>query len=244
MVAQTLFSTLDQNLRKIMRSDEPFGGVSILAVGDFCQLPPIMGGPVYSLPSTKSLKAFAPNMWPEKFKIYELKEIIRQSRDPIFAAILNRVREGKQTTEDCDELEKLNETDVTNWPLKDALKLYPTNHLAGLENKKAINELGSEQHTIIAKDSPRPISPLLSIHHTGNLPQSLIIFLGARFLLTVNLNIEDHLVNGSIGTIRYIQQSSSLLNTNIFIKIDDPVAGNLLKSTNNPMLKKFSANTC
>ena len=73
MVAQTLFSTLDQNLRKIMRSDEPFGGVSILAVGDFCQLPPIMGGPVYSIPSTKSLEVFAPNMWTENFKIYERK---------------------------------------------------------------------------------------------------------------------------------------------------------------------------
>ena len=84
-----------------MKKDEPFGGVSILAVGDFCQ-----------------------------FKIFELNEIMQQIQIPIFASISNRVREAKQTSSDCDELEKLNETDTSNWSYK-AVKLYPTNGLAG-----------------------------------------------------------------------------------------------------------------
>ena len=106
MVSLKLFNRLDQHLRLIMNQDVPFGGVSILAVGDFCQLPPVKHQlPVYALSSKNSLEALGPNVWADNFKIYELKEIMRQSQDPVFAAILNRARLGENTDADFIELE-------------------------------------------------------------------------------------------------------------------------------------------
>lgn len=44
MVRADLVDAIDRRLREARRSNEPFGGVSILMVGDPCQLPPIVKG--------------------------------------------------------------------------------------------------------------------------------------------------------------------------------------------------------
>ena len=123
----------------------------------------------------------------------------------------------------------MNETDISEWP-EEAVQLYPTNSLAGKANIESINKLNEVQRTIQAKDSPRPIPERYTLHETGNLPHFLTICVGARFMLTVNLDIDDRLVNGTIGTIRYIKTSTSLINTTIYIEFEDPLAGNKLKS--------------
>ena len=49
-------------------------------------------------------------------------------------------------------------------------------------------------------------------------------------MLTVNLKTEDHLINGSLGTIRHIHMSSRHpLNGTIYLEFDDPTAGDTLK---------------
>ena len=51
-----------------------------------------------------------------EFQLHELVEIVRQSSDPEFAAILNRVREGKQTDDDLTKIVELENTVTSNWP--------------------------------------------------------------------------------------------------------------------------------
>ena len=42
----------------------------------------------------------APNLWQDYFKMFELKEIMRQRESKVFAEILNRLREGNHTADD------------------------------------------------------------------------------------------------------------------------------------------------
>ena len=49
---------------------------------------------------------------------------------------------------------------------------------------------------------------------------------GARVMLTTNIDIEDRLINGLIGTVRKIQfESSAMTPSKIYIAFDDPKAG-------------------
>ena len=55
----------------------------------------------------------------------------------------------------------------------------------------------------------------------------MTICIGARFMLTINLDTEDHLIHGSMGTIKHMHRdSANPLNGTIYIQFDDQVAGN------------------
>ena len=90
MIGRETFGHLDLALKAIMQNLSPFGGVSLLVVGDFLQLPPVNQKVVFMKPSKGSYRSFNGWLW-EKFQLHELVEIVRQSSDPDFAQLLNRV---------------------------------------------------------------------------------------------------------------------------------------------------------
>ena len=73
-----------------MQNSSPFGGVSLLVVVDFLQLPPVNQKGVFMRPSKGSYRSFSEWLW-EKFQLHKLVKIVRQSNDPDFAQLLNRV---------------------------------------------------------------------------------------------------------------------------------------------------------
>ena len=229
MIGRDTFECLDRNLQAIMNSNEDFGGVSILAVGDFLQLPPVGQKPIFEDPDDLTYESLSGNRWKTKFKLYELTQIVRQVSDPEFAGILSRIREGKQTDDDCAEIEKLHYTDTSQWP-NDPIKLFTENKKAGLSNKESIANIGNQVYTIRSKDKGN-IPENASLNQTGNLPNEISICVGARFMLTVNIDTEDHLINGSLGTIEHIDtRACNPLQWIIYIHFDDEVAGNRRKS--------------
>lgn len=103
--AQTLIN-IHKRLKEIkdeMSEDVPFGGVSVLAVGDLLQLPPVGDSPVFAFPNNP-MHRLSMSPWEKHFQYIELTEVQRQRGDPLFADILNRVRAGNQTTEDISVL--------------------------------------------------------------------------------------------------------------------------------------------
>ena len=48
-------------------------------------------------------------------------------------------------------------------------------------------------------------------------------------MLTDNISVSDRLINGSIATVRNFDKSSTSLGSTIYVKFDDPKAGNSLK---------------
>ena len=66
----------------------------------------------------------------------------------------------------------------------------------------------------------------------SNLPDKLMVFIGARVMFTANINLSDHLINGSTGKIKYMQipTASNNLVGIIYVKFDDIDTGNSLKN--------------
>ena len=48
-------------------------------------------------------------------------------------------------------------------------------------------------------------------------------------MLTDNISVSDRLINGSIGTVKHLGRGSKPLCSTVYVKFDDPKAGNSLK---------------
>ena len=155
MIGRETFGHLDLVLKAIMQNSSPFGGVSLLVVGDFLQFPPVNQKGMFMKPSKGSYRSFNGWLW-EKFQLHELVEIVWQSSDPDFAQLLNRVREGQQTDNDVIQIKALANTDTATWP-DEFVKVYLNNYLAGQENEDCIGKLDSEVVVIKAQDGNKDI---------------------------------------------------------------------------------------
>lgn len=103
MVGQNMFNFINLRLQEIKGCTLPFGGTSIVTVGDLFQLRPVMDNWIFTQ-SNKGYGPLAANLWRDNFKLFELTVIMRQRDDKIFAELLNRIREGNQTEEDMSLL--------------------------------------------------------------------------------------------------------------------------------------------
>ena len=234
MIGKETFNDLNKYLRQIKNTDLEFGGVSILLIGDFSQLPPVNQKTIFSsVTPTDSWLSFC---------LHELHEIVRQSSDPHFAQLLNRLREGNQTHADVEDIKELANTDTSDWP-PDYTKLYVTKALVNNEKEKCMTKLLEDGKTIVvvhAKDSKADLhtgSQMVNIDEntpiskTGNLPRHLKVCVGARVMLTNNMDISDRLINGLMGTVMVIDRlrNNKTASGIIYIKFDDIKAGNKLK---------------
>jgi len=240
MIGEVTFNDLDIRLQKIMNNDKPFGGISIMLIGDLMQLPPVKQKCIFDSVSYNR----------ELFKLHELTEIVRQSTDPEFAEILNRLRENKYTDDDIEAIKLLADTDTSDWPDR-YVELYMYNHLVNRENANALNRLTENENVqlveIRAKDSSKDVKTGsckvtvkedTAISSTGNLPGRLKICVGAKVMLTLNVDIEDKLINGSLGTVRIIDRvRNSKPNGIIYVEFDDEKAGNKLKLNKYPKIR-------
>ena len=98
-----MFNFVNERLQEIMATKKPFGGISIVCIGDLFQLRPVLDGWVFKQPS-KDLAILGPNIWKDHFKLFELTRIMRQRGDQTFAETLNRLREGVHTSQDVQLL--------------------------------------------------------------------------------------------------------------------------------------------
>ena len=246
MISDDTFIDFSVAMQDIMGNDEDFGGVSVIASGDFLQLPPVGKPPVFSDLNEKKAPTYSAldgNLWRKRFKLVELTKIVRQASDPDYASILSRVREGKQNEDDIKAIMDLHNTDTSSWP-EGYIRLYLSNALATTENRKAINAILEPKFTFTAKDLKRDketgvcavhVPKTEPLRNTANLPRELTLCKGTRFMLTINLDQPDKLVNGAIGTIAHISvNSKKLLDSILYVKFDSPKVGNSKKNSKLP----------
>ncbi|VDC05031.1 unnamed protein product [Peniophora sp. CBMAI 1063] len=114
MISATQLTYISKRLKEARSTlpggDLPFGGVNIVATGDFGQLEPVGGRALFhtslvnrldeSAGSTDS-KQFALHgayLWRLFDKVVELKKVVRQQDDPEYGDMLSRIRVGSATT--------------------------------------------------------------------------------------------------------------------------------------------------
>ena len=123
MVSKDVFDYVNLRLQQIKGNRKPFGGMSVLAVGDFYQLPPVGS----DKPLCIADEAVS-GLWAD-FQLVDLTEIMRQRDDRIFAELLNRLRvKGKADPLSADDRALLTQacTEREDGPY-DVLHIFATN---------------------------------------------------------------------------------------------------------------------
>ena len=130
MVGSNMLLEIHKRLQQIkgVSADVTFGGVSILAVGDLYQLPPVGQPWLFATVSDSYAQLYrSGSLWVDEFEMIELSEIMRQRGDTTFAQMLCRVRTSTCTPADIDMLKSREITaDLPNYP-NHALHVYRLN---------------------------------------------------------------------------------------------------------------------
>nr|XP_061819798.1 uncharacterized protein LOC133608527 isoform X1 [Nerophis lumbriciformis] len=226
MVDHHLLAYVHGRLRQIKQTGDfsPFGNVSVVAVGDFYQLPPVKGRPLYTC-------QVGVDLWCHFTKV-ELKTVVRQ-KDSVFSELLNRLRvRSKETPLSQSDVDILKSRETGEQSA--ALHIYPTNMQASEHNLKRLFATCPDYVTIEAQDfiNSRKTGELERVvgHHGKTsytcLAKSLCLAPEARVMLCKNVAVADGLVNGACGTVTYIQfgadEDFPLV---VYVKFDDPKIG-------------------
>lgn len=208
MVYKRLLYYLHERLVQIKRCKKPFGGVTVLAVGDFFQLPPVKQSKNERL--YKENGFYPEDHWLELFKLVELKEVMRQREDVPFAMFLNTLRIRTKGEKLLEETKGMLKSCIREGP-EDALHVYSTNDEVNSFNLTMLKKTSVELVQIDALDYQKDKttgklslreSPILNTKLDG-LSASILFSVNARVMLIRNINVDDGLVNGVMGYISY-----------------------------------------
>jgi len=211
MISYELFRQVDLRLKEIFDNDKPFGGISVILLGDLMQLRPVNGNWIFQQPKVYSAE---PHLW-RLFNIVELKTNMRQSEIDPLLGICNRLRIGELTEEDVELLRQKIITSENDHIFKDAVRIFPTKEQVSEYNHSRIEEMkaqGIEFFEIWAVDiyasgrhtgmsAPASCSSVKT-NRCGGFERSLTLSVGTKVMLLRNLNVSHGLVNGSIGVVR------------------------------------------
>ncbi|XP_053376955.1 uncharacterized protein LOC123529214 [Mercenaria mercenaria] len=241
MVSNSMLNFIDQRLQSLKGTRTPFGGVSIIAVGDLYQLKPVSGDWIFN-DMKHDASALSRNLWKDLFSIFKLTEIMRQKDDLEFAELLNRLRVNALTTEDKTRLKQCQVSRTNdNKYRKNAPHLFAENYFMHIFNEEIIRNMLTEKIVIPCMDAY--VSPKLSKekidyafknlknitdpNQTANLHCSLTVVVDMIYDLTVNIKTEDGLPNGASCVVKLIeyQLETTRRPSIIWVQFDDKIAG-------------------
>lgn len=194
MVDGDLFDKLEAIARQIRNNGRPFGGIQLVITGDFFQLPPV---PDYG----KVAKfAFDAATWTTSIDhTIGLHHVFRQ-KDPIFAGMLNEMREGRLTPTSVRAFQALDRPMDFEDNLA-ATELFPTRNEVEKANASKMSQLVGDVRTFEARDGGTIVDKTQRDKLLSNCmaPETIQLKKGAQVMLIKN--IDESLVNGSLGKV-------------------------------------------
>lgn len=211
MVGATRMAMIDMRCKEATgNSEEPFGGLHVILLGDLKQLPPVKDTPCYS----QSQKLT--NMDKHGLTIYNgfqkkfiLKKCFRQENDS-FLKTLDNISDGHFTLQDYELLATRffhNASEIEKQNFQDALRLFAT--------KAQVKDYNEERMTQLRDPTTNRFVPITKIEAQHNSPTAksgstddsdglekvLYLSRGCDIMLRQNLWTEKGLVNGARGKI-------------------------------------------
>ena len=206
MLSADTLEMVDEVCREILQRREPFGGMQVVLVGDFFQLPPIVSrfggddGRVVRLGEKEggeSPFAFRANVWRRLNPVLCYLTEQHRQEDADFLQILSHVR-GSRVSNDSHTLLRGREVHETKAP-KDIPRLYAHNVDVDKLNEDRLAMIKGDLKEYRMKSQGAP--PLIAALQRGCLsPDVLKLKKGARVMFTKN-NPDGSFVNGTLGEV-------------------------------------------
>lgn len=194
-------------------ADPPFGGIQVIACGDFFQLPPVAASDPALQFSKQKYFAFACDAWKRALgKTVVLRQVHRQS-DRHFVGLLNELRYGIVTHRTMRVLSACRVAGYEAEAYDDGTpvhytKLYAYRAQVDNENTKRLEELPGRAIAYRAKDFvDRPklgglhISAVEQLLKNTTAVERTVLKTGARVLCVKNVDQLAGIVNGTAGTV-------------------------------------------
>ncbi|GAA5220627.1 helix-turn-helix domain-containing protein [Membranihabitans marinus] len=210
MVRADILDAIDYALRFVRRSDQAFGGVQLIVIGDLYQLSPVIKQDIwYQLqPYYRSGYFFDAYSWKKSNPVMiELKHIYRQTNAD-FIAILNRVRVGNPTEED---IQKLNEKYVAQE------EDIPSNHIVLTTHNQKAQQINLTKMRALNTKVMKYKASVKGDFNENAYPVEFVLELkiGAQVMFTRNDSEGGKYFNGKIGEVVDLKKES------VKVKFDD-----------------------
>ena len=203
MLRADVLDAMDQHLKVARKSSRPFGGVQMLLVGDFYQLPPVVRGDEGALLEEAGYAtpyAFSAHCLRDApLAAVQLNEVYRQTNQD-FIALLSSIREQRGVEE---AVTILNTVCLERSLPKRPVLLCATNAVADNYNARGLAALeghGARYTGAFEGEAPRAQGDRFPA------PMELVLKRGARVIFTQN-DSEGRWVNGSLGTVKALDDT-------------------------------------
>lgn len=216
----TIFQTIRENRVEL------FGGVKLILSGDFLQLPPVHDEYLFKSSIFRE----------EGWKIHPMTVPYRYTDNDMFALMM-RCRYGEITDTDIDTLtERRNAFDHLQAGLLDIKPTRLMTHIADVNriNTESMNKLSGEAVLFRGRDTVEKIDEEYSelddgydpdadsiedsdfmeqvkSHMEYQLPEIIVLKIGAQVMFRVNLDVDRGIVNGTRGVVTELSASPPLI---------------------------------
>ncbi len=235
MLTPLLLETLDEIAKILRRSQRPFGGLQVVFVGDFLQLPPVAKEGVTRF-------AFESPVWSSLVKqTIHLKTIFRQ-QDTTFQEILDEARMGSLSKESLATLETRINQDYKKEKIQPTI-LFTRRVDVEEINSSHLDKLPGVAKTFSAVTGPssHPASEILATSNKmdkeGMYVPTLTLKEGAQVMLVTNLDMDKELCNGSRGVVIGFQEITNwpIVQFKVETRVIEP---HLWESEHNPPITR------
>ena len=213
MVGVYMLYRIDQRLKEITgKKTKSFGGMSIVLLGDFAQLPPIGDKPMYTTDLRDDKASCYQNKGSALFKEFKTTFVLSQAMRQMgpdqeqFRNVLDRISRGEM---DIDDWNFLNKRNIENIPenekerfLEEGIKICALNKSYIEFNVRRVKALGTPLGLVKSENTNATIAALNSEQAEG-LPAEILLAKGCYVRLTLSLWSECGLTNGARGYVRY-----------------------------------------